>query len=90
MGYQFKAVRRFWKSLNALPPRQRESAINAFRIFKEDPFDFRLRTHKVQKLSAIAKHTIFSAEVEGDLRVVFRIDDDTVTTLDIGDHSVYR
>jgi mRNA-degrading endonuclease YafQ of YafQ-DinJ toxin-antitoxin module len=87
---KFKAVKRFWTSFNALSGEQRETAQYAFAIFKNDTHDYRLRTHKVHKLSGIAKHTIWSAEIDGDLRVIFRIDGDVVTTLDIGSHDVYK
>jgi hypothetical protein len=55
-----------------------------------DPFDPRLGSHKIHKLLGIAKTTIYSAVIEGDLRVLFRIDGDTVTTLDIGTHDAYK
>jgi hypothetical protein len=40
--------------------------------------------------TAKAKHTIYRAVIEGDLRVVFRIDGEWVTTLDVGTHKLYR
>ena len=62
----------------------------AWAIFKIDPFDSRLGTHKIHKLTGIARHTIYGVRVGSDLRAIFRIDGDKVTTLDIGTHSVYE
>jgi hypothetical protein len=47
-------------------------------------------SHEIHALSAKAKHTIYSAVIEGDLRVLFRIDGRWVTTLDLGTHKLYR
>ncbi len=49
-----------------------------------------LRTHKIHKLSAIYKRTIYAVEVETDLRVLFFIKDDTGWTVDVGTHDIYR
>jgi hypothetical protein len=48
------------------------------------------RAHEIHALSAQAQHTIYSAVIEGDLRVLFRIDGSWVTTLDVGTHKLYR
>jgi hypothetical protein len=34
--------------------------------------------------------TIYSAEIEADLRAVFYVEGDWVVTVDIGSHSIYR
>jgi len=52
MKYRYRAVERFWTSFYRLSPAQKESVRKAWKIFKEDPFDPRLRTHKIQSLSA--------------------------------------
>ena len=90
MKYRFRAARSFWKSFAKLPPRQHDSARAALKIFKENPFDPRLRTHKINSLSAYYKRTIHAVEIEGDLRAVFFIEGDTVLTVDIGSHAIYR
>lgn len=58
MRYRYRAVERFWTSFYRLAPAQKESARRAWIIFKEDPFDPRLRTHKIQRLSAQYRRTI--------------------------------
>jgi hypothetical protein len=90
MSFRFKASRRYWQSFYALPASQKESARRAWKIFKENPFDPRLRPHKIHKLSAFYGRTIHAVEVEGDLRVVFYLEGDLVMTVDIGSHDVYR
>jgi mRNA-degrading endonuclease YafQ of YafQ-DinJ toxin-antitoxin module len=90
MKYRYKPTPRFWKSFYALPASQKESTRRAWAIFKENPFDPRLRPHKIQRLSSEYGCTIYAAEIEGDLRVVFYVEGDLVVTVDIGSHDVYR
>jgi hypothetical protein len=42
-----------------------------WQIFKVDPFDSRLGTHKIHGLSAIFNRTVYAVVVEGDLRITF-------------------
>ena len=90
MKYRYEATQRFWEKLKALPPKQRESIDRAWKIFKENPFDPRLRSHKIHRLSSQYGYTIYAAVIEGDLRVIFCIDGDRVVSMDIGSHDVYR
>lgn len=62
----------------------------AFKIFQTDPFDRRLRAHKIHSLSAYYKRTIYAVEIEGDLRAAFYVESDMVFTVDIGSHAIYR
>jgi mRNA-degrading endonuclease RelE of RelBE toxin-antitoxin system len=88
--YRFGATQRFWEKLEALPARQRESVYRAWKIFRENPFDPRLRSHKIHKLSSQYGRTIYAAVIEGDLRVLFCIEGERVVTLQVGSHDVYR
>ena len=90
MKYRFRASRAFWRSFSKLSAEQQESVRKAFRIFRDDPFDVRLRTHKIHKLSARFGRTIYSAAIEADLRAVFYIENDLIVTVDLGSHNVYR
>ena len=90
MKYRFKPTQRFWESFYALSPIQEDSTRRAWRIFKENPFDARLRTHKIHKLSARYGRTIYAVEIEADLRAVFYSEGDIVVTVDIGSHDIYR
>jgi len=69
---------------------QQRRARETFHIFKQNPFDSRLGSHKIQKLSARYGRVIYAAEIEANLRVVFCIERNTVVTVDIGSHDLYR
>ena len=90
MAYRYLATPQFWRSYAKLTASQQESAQTAWRIFKENPFDPRLRTHKIASLSARFGRTIHSVRIEADLRAVFYLDGSNVVTVDIGTHSIYR
>ena len=90
MNYVFKASEQYWRAFNDLPPSQKESARRAWQIFKQNPFDPRLRAHKINKLSAQYRKTIYAVVVEGDLRAVFSLNENVVYTIDIGTHDIYR
>ncbi len=64
--------------------------MKAFRIFKENPFDPRLRVHKIHKLSAQYGKTIYSVWIEDDLRAAFYIEGDIIWSVAIGSHAIYR
>ncbi len=90
MKYRFKPTESFWESFYDLSPAQKDSTRRAWKIFKENPFDPRLRAHKIHKLSAQYNRTIYAVDIEGDLRVVFFIKNNLVVTVDIGTHDIYK
>ena len=90
MKYRFKPTQRFWESFYALSSDQKESTRRAWKIFQENPFDPRLRPHKIYRLSARFNRTIYAEDIEGDLRAVFYVEGDVVITVDIGSHDIYR
>ena len=90
VNYRFRAVEKFWKNFYRLSASQKDSVREAWAVFKSDPFHPSLGTHEIHALSEKAKHTIYSVVVAADLRVLFRIDGDWVTTLDVGTHKVYQ
>ena len=90
MNYKFKPTEQFWKSFYALSSSQKNSTRQAWQIFKANPFDPRLRTHKINRLSAHYGRTIYAVDIEGDLRPVFFIKDDCIITVDIGTHDIYK
>ncbi len=90
MKYRYRAVERFWTSFYRLSPAQKESVRQAWVVFKENPFDARLRTHKIQRLSATYRRTIYAVEIEGDLRALFYLEDETVVSLIVGTHDIYK
>ena len=87
---KFRASETFWRNFYELSSNQKESARRAWQIFKENPFDSRLRTHKIHRLSSLLRRTVYAVEIESDLRVVFYLDGETVRTVDIGTHEIYE
>jgi hypothetical protein len=67
MKYRFRATRAFWRSFGRLSAQQQRRTRKAFVIFKQNPFDPRLRSHKIHKLSARYARVIYAAEIEADL-----------------------
>ena len=90
MKYRFKAAEIYWKKFHQLSPRQKESVRRKWAIFKLDPFDARLGTHRINKLSSRFNKTVYSVVIESDLRAVFYLDGDIVWTVDIGTHAIYK
>ena len=87
--YVFKTTPAFRTALRKLTPRQKASARTAF-ILKDNPFDARLRTHKIHGLSVKLRRMIYSVSIDSDLRAIFYIEGDVVVSLDIGDYAIYR
>jgi hypothetical protein len=90
MKYRCRAAERFWTHFYRLSSAQKEAAREAWAIFRENPFDPRLRPHKIRRLSALYGRAIHAAEAGPDLRVVFFVEGDIVWSVDIGTHDVYR
>ena len=66
MKYRFKASRGFWKSFLKLSEQQQTSAKATSKIFKANPFDPRLRSHKINSLSSYYGKTVYAVVIEGD------------------------
>jgi len=90
MTYKFKTTPAFRRALSHLSSSQKGSAKKAFVIFKKDPFDPQLRTHKIHHLSSHFKRTIYAVRIEGDLRSLFYLEGQIVVSIDIGSHAIYR
>jgi mRNA-degrading endonuclease YafQ of YafQ-DinJ toxin-antitoxin module len=89
VNYRYRAVERFWKNFYRLDSLQKTAVRRAWDLFKDNPFHPLLGTHEIHALSGRANHTIYSVVIEADLRVIFRIDGEWVTTLDVGTHKIY-
>ena len=90
MAYRYVAQPQFWRNFKKMPREQWTSVRRTWQIFKVDPFDSRLGAHKIHGLSAIFNRTVYAVVVEGDLRITFYIDGNTVVTTNIGTHAIYR
>jgi hypothetical protein len=78
MRYRFQASETFWKKFYKLAPDQKESVRRAWLIFKENPYDARLGTHRISSLSAQYRKTIQSVVIESNLRIVFFAEGDVI------------
>jgi len=58
-------------------------------IFKKDPFAKELGTHKINRLSALYRQTVWSVTVLGNLKSLFTMNGNIVTSISIGNHGVY-
>ncbi len=90
MNYRYRATPQFWKNFHSLTPAQKDLARETFQVFHENPFDPRLRTHKIQSLSSLFKRTVHAVVIEGNLRAVFYTEGDLVVTFNIGTHDIYK
>jgi mRNA-degrading endonuclease YafQ of YafQ-DinJ toxin-antitoxin module len=88
--YRYKAAETFWRNFHKLPPDLKAATRAAWLIFKADPFDKRLGAHKIKSLSARMGKTVYSVVIAPDLRAVFYIEGNTIFTVDIGTHAIYR
>jgi len=89
VNYRFRTVPSFRRALRGLNCRQKAAARKAFAVFKQNPFDPRLRPHKIHRLSAEFGVTIYAVCIEGNLRAVFYLEGDTVWSVDVGTHAIY-
>lgn len=78
---------KFFKDLKQLPKSQLKSLSRQEKIFLQNPFDPRLKTHKLKgKLKEF-----YSFSVSYHWRIVFHFEKEDVVILDnIGTHEVYK
>ena len=77
----------FAKAFGPLPEKIKKQAIQRERIFREDCFDARLKTHKLK--GTLKENWSFS--INYSYRILFEFQEDGVVGLiDVGTHSIYR
>ena len=89
-AYVFKRTAKFRKLFDALSPGDQTAAKEVFKKFRIDPFDHALKTHKINRLSSIMKKTVRAVVIKGDLRAVFTINGNVVSSFGIGTHDIYK
>lgn len=78
---------RFERKFRKLPWEVQERSLEKEQIFRADPFDSRLKTHKLQ--GSLAGYWSFS--VGYSYRIIFRFVDENIAAFDvIGDHDIYE
>ena len=77
---------KFVRQLRKLPKELQRLAIRRENIFRQNPFDPRLKTHKLSgRLDGL-----YAFSVDYSYRVIFRfLDRKTVRFYEIGDHDIY-
>ena len=90
MNYRFRAAKSFWRSWSRLSADEQHAARKALQIFKQNPFDPRLRPHKIHRLSAHYGRAIYAADIAADLRATFYLEGETVWSVSIGTHAIYE
>ena len=78
---------RFKKSFRKLHPRVQKKAIEKSAIFKNEPFNLRLDTHKLQ--GEKKEEWAFSVDYSYRISFVFLKDGNVIFT-DIGTHDIYE
>ena len=90
MSHRFRAAKSFWRSWSKLSADQQQAARKAFPIFKQNPFDPRLRAHKIHRLSAHYGRTIYAVDIAAGLRDTSYVEGETVWSVFIGTHDIYK
>jgi mRNA-degrading endonuclease YafQ of YafQ-DinJ toxin-antitoxin module len=84
---RIKISSRYKKSFRVLDPQIQEKAIEKINIFRENPFDSRLKTHKLHGKDRDC--WAFWIDYRYRIRFTF-LSDNEVLFLDIGPHNIYR
>lgn len=84
---KIRLASKFNKSYERLPQRVKVAALEKEEIFRKNPFDPRLYTHKLH-----GKYKAYWAStVMGQYRVMFAfVGQDTVDFINIGTHEIYK
>lgn len=77
---------RFKEAYKALPLALKKKAERRVEIFRTNPFDPRLKTHKPH--GELAR--LWSFYIDGKYRILFEFNKKDAIFLDIGNHDIYR
>jgi mRNA-degrading endonuclease YafQ of YafQ-DinJ toxin-antitoxin module len=83
---RIKISSRYKKSFRVLDPKIQEKAIEKINIFRENPFDSRLKTHKLHGKDRDC--WAFWIDYKFRIKFIF-LSDNEVLFLDIGPHNIY-
>jgi mRNA-degrading endonuclease YafQ of YafQ-DinJ toxin-antitoxin module len=84
---RIKISSRYKKSFRVLDPQIQEKAIEKINIFRENPFDSRLKTHKLHGKDRDC--WTFWIDYKYRIKFIF-LSDNEVLFLDIGPHNIYK
>ena len=88
--FRFKRTKRFKRDFRKLQPFEQAKAEALFKIFKKNPWDKALKTHKISALSQRAGTPIWAIYVDADIRALFMQKGNVIISLNIGNHDVYK
>jgi mRNA-degrading endonuclease YafQ of YafQ-DinJ toxin-antitoxin module len=83
---RIKISSRYKKSFRVLDPKIQEKAIEKINIFRENPFDSRLKTHKLHGKDRDC--WAFWIDYKFRIKFIF-LSDNELLFLDIGPHNIY-
>jgi mRNA-degrading endonuclease YafQ of YafQ-DinJ toxin-antitoxin module len=84
---RIKISSRYKKSFRVLDPQIQEKTIEKINIFRENPFDSRLKTHKLHGKDKDC--WTFWIDYKYRIKFIF-LSDTEILFLDIGPHNIYR
>lgn len=78
---------KFARNFKSLPQKIQKKAVRKENIFRKNPFHSSLKTHKLKG----SLRNFYSFSVDYKYRIVFTFENENeVTFIDIGDHSIYK
>lgn len=78
---------KFARQFKKLPKSVKDAAIEKEKIFRKNPFDLKLKTHKLKG----ELDTFWSFSINYSYRIIFDFaDDETVRFYSVGDHDIYE
>ena len=87
MGVTILYYNRFARHYKKMPPAIKDLVEEKEAIFKQDPFDKSLKTHKLHG----ALDGFYAFSLNPEYRIIFKfLNKDTVWLYDIGNHDIYE
>lgn len=77
---------KFEKRLKKYSSPEKQKILKKIKIFWENPFSSLLKTHKLKG----QLNDIWSFSISSNLRIIFRIKENIVEFIDIGNHEIYK
>ena len=82
---RFKFTNHFFRNLKKLPQNEQNLFWEKIKLFENDIFHPKLKTHKLK-----GYQNCWAFSINFSNRVIFRLEKNTVTFLKIGDHGIYE
>jgi len=76
---------KFLREYKKLPNKLKDAAEKQEKIFKDNPFDPRLKTHKLHGWLS----EFFAFSIDSKYRIIFKINKNAAYFYSVGDHDIY-